>query len=75
MSATATTQPIDAAACWGSCCVIDPDEGLQGQVKVPWFRFILGLFVAGQTMLLGIAINLTPPESETTNPRERDLRR
>ena len=52
----------DARAAWGSCCAPGGDACSPAQ-RLPWFRLILGLFVAGQTMLLGLAINLTPPES------------
>lgn len=35
------------------------------EFRFPWIRAIIGLVVAGQTMVLGLAINLTPPESES----------
>jgi heavy metal translocating P-type ATPase len=35
------------------------------EFRFPWVRAIIGVVVAGQTMVLGLAINLTPPESET----------
>jgi len=48
------------------CCVYGADDPALLAQRIPWARLIVGLFVAGQTMLLGIAINLSPPESETT---------
>ena len=48
------------------CCVYGADDPALLTQRIPWARLIIGLFVAGQTMLLGIAINLSPPESETT---------
>ncbi len=46
------------------CCPTD-DATCRPAQAVPWLRLILGLFVAGQTMVLGLAINITPPESDT----------
>ncbi len=48
------------------CCVYGAEDPSALAARFPWLRLIVGLFVAGQTMLLGLAINLTPPESETT---------
>ncbi len=33
---------------------------------MPWLRLTIGLFVAAQTMLLGMAVNLSPPEDAGT---------
>lgn len=46
------------------CCPTDEALCRPGQA-MPWLRLIIGLFVAGQTMVLALAINITPPESET----------
>jgi heavy metal translocating P-type ATPase len=48
------------------CCAYGAEDPAGIAARFPWLRLIIGLFVAGQTMLLGLAINLTPPESETT---------
>jgi heavy metal translocating P-type ATPase len=48
------------------CCAFGADDPSVVAQRFPWLRLILGLFVAGQTMVLGLAINLSPPESETT---------
>ncbi|MHC4940058.1 MAG: heavy metal translocating P-type ATPase, partial [Planctomycetota bacterium] len=47
------------------CCAFGADDPSVVAQRFPWLRLILGLFVAGQTMVLGLAINLSPPESET----------
>lgn len=47
------------------CCSAD----LCGQItdrQLPWFRLIVGIFVAAQTMLLGMTINITAPEDPLT---------
>ena len=38
-----------------------PAPELNGESS-PWFRIILGAAIAGQAMLLGLAVNLAPPE-------------
>ncbi|MEM8883277.1 MAG: heavy metal translocating P-type ATPase [Planctomycetota bacterium] len=48
------------------CCVFGAEDPRELARRFPWLRLILGLFVAGQTMVLGLAINLSPPDSETT---------
>ena len=32
----------------------------------PWLRLAVGVFVAAQTMLFGLAINITPPDDPAT---------
>lgn len=48
------------------CCVFAADDPAVLAQRFPWLRLILGLFVAGQTMVLGLAVNLSPPDSEST---------
>jgi len=48
------------------CCAFGADDPAVLAQRFPWLRLIVGLFVAGQTMVLGLAINLDPPDSETT---------
>jgi heavy metal translocating P-type ATPase len=42
------------------CCPTPATE------HVPWLRLTIGLFIAAQTMLFGLAVSLTPPEEPTT---------
>ena len=47
------------------CC--SADLGLAAaSARIPWLRLIIGALVAAQTMLLGVTINLTPPDDRTT---------
>ncbi|MCC5828223.1 MAG: heavy metal translocating P-type ATPase [Phycisphaeraceae bacterium] len=41
--------------------------GLEPTGDVSWVKLGAGLFVASQTMMLGLAINLTPPEDAATH--------
>lgn len=57
------TQPImpksrTPSGAFESCC---PADGASCSLtaRLPWFRLALGVFVAAQTMLLGMAVNLT----------------
>lgn len=57
--------PTDSDVAWGSCCRPGDDACLPAR-PFPWFRFALGLFIAAQTMLFGLTVNLTPPDDRAT---------
>lgn len=47
------------------CCPSDAWEGAP-QARMPWLRLVIGIFIAAQTMSLGMAISLTRPDNPTT---------
>ena len=65
LSPLAAAAGNDAGSWWGSCCT-DPAELCAPTAPMPWFRFAVGLFIAAQTMLFALAINLTPPQQDST---------
>ena len=47
------------------CCSSDGCATLPN-ASLPWFRIVFGLFVALQTMMLGLTVNLTAPDERST---------
>ena len=54
-----STSPAESSGSF-ICCPALPAASL------PWFRLVVGIFVAAQTMCLGMTINLTAPDDATT---------
>ena len=55
----------EATSLWTACCPADAARCLPS-ASLPWLRLAIGLFVAAQTMTLGLTVNLTPPEEQAT---------
>lgn len=47
------------------CCTSDAWE-YAPQARMPWLRLVIGMFIAAQTMSLGIAISVTKPQDAAT---------
>lgn len=62
---TVRTVADDAAASSGLCCTSDTWACGMPQ-RMPWLRLAIAIFIAAQTMLLGITISITPPDDATT---------
>ncbi len=60
---TPASRPVERA---GIVCCPSDLCGQMGTEKLPWARIVVGIFVAAQTMMLGMTINLTAPEDNTT---------
>src|SRR5436190_3628793 len=56
---TALPTNFAAATCDATCCTAPPRA-------MPWLRLAIGLFVAVQTMAIGLAVNVTPPDDLAT---------
>ena len=58
-------EPVGAGSLWAACCPSDAASCLPSRA-LPWLRLAIGLFIAAQTMTLGLAINITPAEDRAT---------
>ena len=50
----------------GIICCSNDICGRVGAENLPWARLVVGIFVAAQTMMLGMTINLSAPEDRAT---------
>ncbi len=58
-----------SAVAWGDCCIDGASQAPDLDRPFPWLRLAIGLFVAAQTMTLGLAINIDPPSEAETATR------
>ncbi len=64
--ASPSTPPRESTkSFFAACCPSDAASCLPSQA-LPWLRLAIGLFVAAQTMTLGLTVNLTPPDDRPT---------
>ncbi len=63
LSGALTASALQPTSLWSGCC---SGDSCPAPHAVPWLRLVIGLFVAAQTMSLGLAINVTAPEQAST---------